>query len=77
MTDVLLVNPRETSGFFERMPPLDYAELEDIDLRMYRKRFGGWAGIKRGVRKVADLEKPKKLVRLARVQLRKTIQGAR
>lgn len=56
-------------------PQLGYAELEDIALRIYRKRFGGWMGFKRGVRKVTDPEKLKKLMQLAKVKLRKTIQG--
>ncbi len=57
-------------------PQLGYAELEDIALRIYRKRFGGWVGLRRGIKKVTDREKLRKLMQLARVKLRKTIQGA-
>ncbi len=51
-------------------PQLGFAELEKIALRIYRKRFSGWQGFKRGLNKITDKGKLKKLWKLSQVQLR-------
>ena len=51
-------------------PQLGYAELEEIALRIYSKRFAGWTGIRRGMRKVTDPEKLKKLMQLVKTGIK-------
>jgi anaerobic magnesium-protoporphyrin IX monomethyl ester cyclase len=50
-------------------PQLGFRELEDIAMRIYRRRFSGWKGFKRGITKVADKKKWKKLMNLARIKI--------
>lgn len=52
-------------------PQLGYAELEDIALRIYRKRFGGWVGLRRGIKKVSDREKLRKLMQLVKTGIKR------
>lgn len=49
---------------------LGFAELEKIALRIYRQRFSGWKGIKRGITKITDKNKLKKLGQLLKVKAR-------
>lgn len=51
-------------------PQLGFSELEKIALRIYRRRFSGWQGFKRGINKIANKRKIKKLWQLFKVQLR-------
>ncbi len=53
-------------------PQLGFRELEDIALKIYGKRFGGWQGFKRGMSKVTDIQKWKKLMQLAKIRLKRT-----
>jgi len=49
---------------------LGFDEFEDIALRIYTRRFGGWKGFKLGIKKVTDKEKLKKLIRLLKIRFR-------
>jgi anaerobic magnesium-protoporphyrin IX monomethyl ester cyclase len=53
---------------------MGFGELEKVALRIYRKRFSGLQGLRRGVDKLTDKEKLKKLWRLFMVQLRHTLK---
>jgi anaerobic magnesium-protoporphyrin IX monomethyl ester cyclase len=55
-------------------PQLGFAELEKIALRIYKKRFSGWQGFKRGLNKITDKAKLKKLWKLSMVQLRQVFK---
>jgi len=48
-------------------PQLGYQELEEIALKIYSRRFGGWEGFKRGIGKITDRGKLKKLMKLLKV----------
>jgi radical SAM superfamily enzyme YgiQ (UPF0313 family) len=51
-------------------PQLGFDELEKIALRIYRRRFSGWKGLKRGITKVTDKKKLKKLGRLIKLRFK-------
>jgi len=48
-------------------PQLGFAELEKIALRIYRRRFSGWKGFKRGIVKVTHMNKLRKLAILLKL----------
>ncbi|MEO0205966.1 MAG: radical SAM protein [candidate division WOR-3 bacterium] len=49
---------------------LGYEELEAIALRIYSNRFGGWEGFKRGIAKITNPEKIKKLSQLLKLKIK-------
>lgn len=49
-------------------PQLGYHDLENIALQIYRRRFGGWQGLKRGVSKITDMKKWSKLWQLLKIR---------
>lgn len=55
-------------------PQLGFAELEKIALRIYRRRFSGWQGFKRGLSRATDPGKLKKLWKLFNVQLKQVFK---
>jgi anaerobic magnesium-protoporphyrin IX monomethyl ester cyclase len=55
-------------------PQLGIHELEDITLKIYRRRFSGWQGFKHGIKKITDKEKLRKLVNLSRVKLNRMLK---
>lgn len=50
-------------------PQLGFHELEGIALEIYRRRFSGWKGIRRGLSKIHDREKWGKLFQLLKIKL--------
>ncbi|OGC43713.1 hypothetical protein A2Y85_00185 [candidate division WOR-3 bacterium RBG_13_43_14] len=52
-------------------PNMGLNELEDIALSIYQQRFSGLSGLKRGLKKITDPGKWRKLFKLAKVKLRK------
>lgn len=52
-------------------PQLGFAELENIALRIYSRRFSGWKGFKRGIKKIMDGDKLKKLWQLMKLRTKK------
>ncbi len=54
-------------------PQLGFRELEEISLKIYRRRFGGWRGFKRGMGKITDREKLKKLMKLLKIKFKQTV----
>jgi len=58
-------------------PQLGFSELEKIALRIYRMRFSGWSGFKRGLNKLADKDKLKKLWKISRVQFKQVLKRKR
>jgi radical SAM superfamily enzyme YgiQ (UPF0313 family) len=52
-------------------PQLGFAELENIALRIYSRRFRGWKGFKRGIKKIMDRDKLKKLWQLMKLRTKK------
>ncbi len=53
---------------------LGYQELEEIALKIYSQRFGGWKGFKRGMGKVTDAEKIMKLIPLMKLRLKRMLK---
>ncbi|MGB9719875.1 MAG: B12-binding domain-containing radical SAM protein [bacterium] len=51
-------------------PQLGYDELEAIALRIYSNRFSGWEGFKRGITKITNPEKIKKLSQLLKLRIK-------
>jgi magnesium-protoporphyrin IX monomethyl ester (oxidative) cyclase len=58
-------------------PQLGFAELERIALRIYRRRFSGFRGLKRGFTKITDKDKLKKLWQLLKIQFRQVFKKDR
>lgn len=58
-------------------PQLGIRELEDIAVRIYRRRFSGWQGFKRGIAKITDREKRKKLLNLSKARVRRLFKEHR
>lgn len=58
-------------------PQLGFRELEDIALKIYRRRFSGWKGFRLGIRKVTDKEKLKKLMHLLKIKFKQKFTKAR
>jgi len=56
-------------------PQLGFPELEDIALEIYRRRFKGWKGLGRGLRKILDREKWGKLFQLLKIKLERIFTG--
>jgi anaerobic magnesium-protoporphyrin IX monomethyl ester cyclase len=56
---------------------LGFDELEKIALRIYSRRFGGWQGLKRGITKVTDKDKLKKLWRLIKLRFKNIVKKPR
>lgn len=52
-------------------PGLGFHELEKIALRIYSRRFSGWDGLKRGLGKITDKEKLKKLMQLSKIRFKR------
>ncbi|MEO0095460.1 MAG: radical SAM protein [candidate division WOR-3 bacterium] len=52
-------------------PQLGRQELEQIALRIYSKRFSGWEGLKRGITKLTDPQKLKKLQNFLKLKFKK------
>ncbi len=51
-------------------PQLGKRELENIALRIYKQRFQGWAGFKKGLKKLADPAKIRKIPTILKLQIR-------
>lgn len=49
-------------------PQLGYHELEDVVLRIYRRRFSGWQGFRRGLGKLTGKNKWSKLLQLLKIR---------
>jgi anaerobic magnesium-protoporphyrin IX monomethyl ester cyclase len=58
-------------------PQLGFDELEKIALRIYSRRFSGWQGLKRGITKITDKDKLKKLWQLIKLHFRNTVKKPR
>jgi len=52
-------------------PQLGFHELEEIALKIYSRRFSGWKGFKRGLGKITDKEKLKKLMQLSKIRFKR------
>jgi len=52
-------------------PKLGFAELEEIALRIYSRRFSGWKGFKIGIRKITDVGKLGKLAKLLKLRFKR------
>jgi anaerobic magnesium-protoporphyrin IX monomethyl ester cyclase len=55
-------------------PQLGFDELEKIALRIYSRRFSGWQGFKRGITKITDKDKLKKLWQLVKLRFRNIVK---
>jgi len=55
-------------------PQLGRSELENIALRIYNQRFRGWSGFKKGLKKLTDPEKLKKLPRYIKLKVRERLK---
>lgn len=58
-------------------PQLGFVELESIALRIYRRRFSGFMGLKRGFPKITDKDKLRKLWQLLKIQFRQVFRKDR
>ena len=55
-------------------PQLGKSELENIALRIYNRRYQGWAGIKKGLIKLTDPNKLKKLPKYLKLRIRESLK---
>ncbi len=56
-------------------PQMGYDELERIAVKIYKRKFKGWRGFKKGITKVTDPEKLRKLKHLAQIRLKNIFRG--
>jgi anaerobic magnesium-protoporphyrin IX monomethyl ester cyclase len=55
-------------------PQLGKSELENIALRIYNQRYQGWAGFKKGLKKITDPAKLKKLPKYLKLRVRESLK---
>ncbi|UCG92199.1 MAG: cobalamin-dependent protein [candidate division WOR-3 bacterium] len=58
-------------------PRLGFDELEEIALRIFGRRFRGWKGFKMGIKKITDMGKLKKLIRLLKLRFKNVLRKRR
>jgi hypothetical protein len=56
-------------------PQLGMRELQDIGIRIYGSRFGGWKGFKLGMTKIKDISKLKKLFIFLKLKAKRVIKS--
>jgi anaerobic magnesium-protoporphyrin IX monomethyl ester cyclase len=56
-------------------PQMGFDDLERVAVQIYRRKFKGWQGFKKGITKVTDPEKLRKLKHLAKIRLKNIFKG--